>query len=48
VPSDDQREMRVVSDLDGGHMLLLDPFTRTANELGLGSGEPDFDKLVGR
>jgi hypothetical protein len=36
--------LRVVSDLDGGHVLLLDLFTRTANELGLGNGEPDFDK----
>jgi hypothetical protein len=38
--------VRVVSDLDGAHMLLLDLFTRTANELGLGNGEPDFDKPV--
>jgi hypothetical protein len=38
--------VRVLSDLDGGHVPLLDMFTRTANELGLGNGEPDFDKIV--
>jgi hypothetical protein len=36
--------VRVVADLDGAHLRLLDRFNQTANQLGLGNGDPDFDK----
>jgi hypothetical protein len=39
--------VRVVGDLDAAHLRRLDRFTKTANELGLGDGGPDFDKPVG-
>jgi hypothetical protein len=38
--------VRVLGDLDGAHLQLLDRFTQSAKELGLGTGHPDFDKPI--
>ncbi|HET6836014.1 MAG TPA: hypothetical protein VFH30_19285 [Acidimicrobiales bacterium] len=46
VPSWETTFVRVVADLDGGHLQLLDVFTKSANELGSGGDHPDFDKPV--
>jgi hypothetical protein len=36
---------RAMTDLGREHLVLLDRFTRTANQVGLGNGDPDFDKV---
>jgi len=37
--------VRVVDDLDPVHLELLDRFTWTSNQLGLGNGAPEFDEV---
>ena len=47
-PDEVEREtafVRALEDLDEAHLLLLRRFTKTANELGLGDGSADFDKV---
>lgn len=38
--------VRAVADLDLVHVRVLAAFKKSSNELGLGSGEPDFDGTV--
>ncbi len=45
-PDQVQRETvfaRALGELDGPHLAALTCFSRTSNELGLGTGDPDFD-----
>ena len=47
-PDEVEREtafVRTLEDLDEAHLGLLRRFTKTANELGLGDGSTDFDRI---